>query len=138
MRESMENLPMGNPVEAEEIEYASPIELVSSYIDSYYSLDPDSREARERELAARGLPLPRMPSDPPVHTPRRVTEAIDKETFLDYVLLIYTGTALFYSWIFMAIRFAKRDFKTKHRLIQTAISLFYILSELILLDQVMG
>jgi hypothetical protein len=114
----------------------SRLELVSLYINGYYTLDADSRSRFEAAFRKRKLPLPSMPENPP---PQRGAEApkagsIDRGTFISYLLLIYTGTAVFYSWIFLAIRLAKMDFHGRHKLIQSGIALLYVVVEILVCD----
>jgi hypothetical protein len=115
----------------------SRLELISLYINRFYSLDADRKSSFEEAFKKRKLPLPRMPSSPPA--PRR-PRAIDRKCFLSYLLLIYTGTAVFYSWFYLAQRLAKMDYRenTKHKLIQSGIALFYVIAELLLLDSIFG
>lgn len=114
----------------------SRLELISLYINGYYELDADLRSKFEAAFKKRKLPLPVMPEHAP--SPGRVAvgkpTAIDRGTFLSYILLIYSGTAVFYSWIFLAERLIKLDFRenTKHKLIQSGIALSYLLAELLL------
>jgi hypothetical protein len=125
----------------------SRLELVSLYINGYYQLDSSLRSRFEAAFRKRKLPVPDMPSEEPV--PRSVPEnrraiasggarraTIDRDTFLSYILLIYTGTAVFYSWIYLALRLLKMDFRenAKHKLIQSGIALFYVIAEILLYD----
>jgi hypothetical protein len=116
----------------------SRLELISLYINRYYSLDADSRSRFEAAFRKRKLPLPAMPDNPPPHGRGSAGKpgSIDRGTFISYVLLIYSGTAIFYSWIYLAIRLAKMDFNlnAKHKLIQTGIALFYVVAEILLYD----
>jgi hypothetical protein len=111
----------------------SRLELISLYIDRYYSLDAELRSRFEDEFKKRKLPLPKMPQAPPA--PRR-RSTIDRGCLLSYILLIYTGTAIFYSWIYLVLRLLKMDFKEnmKHKLIQSAIALFYVVAEVLLFE----
>jgi hypothetical protein len=111
----------------------SRLELISLYIDRYYSLDADLRSKFEAAFKKRKLPLPLMPSAP-TPAPAKRDASIDRGCFLSYILLIYSGTAIFYSWIYLAIRLFKMDFgeNTKHKLIQSAIALGYIAAEILL------
>jgi hypothetical protein len=114
----------------------SRLELISLYINGYYKLDADLRSKFEAAFKKRKLPLPRMPEHAPSPAPAAVGKptTIDRSTFLSYILLIYSGTAVFYSWIFLAERLAKLDFRenTKHKLIQSGIALSYLIAELLL------
>lgn len=75
----------------------SRLELVSLYINRYYKLDADLRSKFEAEFRKRKLPLPRMPGKPsPERTEAGEKCAMDRRTFLSYVLLIYSGTAFVY------------------------------------------
>lgn len=116
----------------------SRIELISLYIDGYYALDAARKAKFEAAFAKRKLPLPRMPRfpPPPILAPGRAATDIDRGCFLSYVLLIYSGTAIFYSWIYLAERLLKMDFDKgpKHKLIQSAIALFYVIVEILLVE----
>jgi hypothetical protein len=121
----------------------SRIELVSSYVNGYGELGEQRRAEIAAELARRGLPLPDMsrrgtPAGPPR---RRIpAEGIDKQTLLSYILLIYTGTAIFYSWYYLAERLIRRDFKlrAKHKIIQTGMSLLYAAADILILSLFAG
>jgi hypothetical protein len=113
----------------------SRLELVSLYINRYYKLDTDLRSKFEAEFRKRKLPLPRMPIEPPPARARGSGKwAMDRRTFLSYILLIYSGTAFVYSWIYLAERLVKMDFgeNTRHKLLQSAIALFYVVVEILL------
>ncbi len=115
----------------------SRLELISLYINGYGSLDADQRSQFEIEFHRRGLPLPRMSplrAAAPRPAPRRGD--IDRSTLFSYILLIYTGTAVFYSWFYLAARLLKMDFRRnlKHKLIQSAISLFYVIIDILLVQ----
>jgi hypothetical protein len=116
----------------------SRLELVSLYINGYYTLDADLRSKFEAAFRKRKLPLPRMPERAPAGDRPRgpVPAPIDRSAFLSYILLIYTGTAVFYSWIYLAERLVKMDFRegARHKLIQSAIALFYVVGEILLYD----
>jgi hypothetical protein len=116
----------------------SRLELISLYINGYYTLGADLRSKFEAAFRKRKLPLPRMPENAPSLDPpdARKPATIDRSTFLSYILLIYSGTAIFYSWIFLAERLVKMDFRenTKHKLIQSGIALFYVVVEILLYD----
>jgi hypothetical protein len=114
----------------------SRLELISLYINDYCSLDADSRSRFEAAFRKRKLPLPIIPAKPPQEARGRagVASSIDRSTFISYMLLIYTGTAVFYSWFYLAARLAKMDFGSKHKLILSGISLAYIIGELLLFD----
>jgi hypothetical protein len=114
----------------------SRLELISLYINDYYSLDADARSRFEAAFRKRKLPLPAIPANPPRDARGRAGKAssIDRNTFISYMLLIYTGTAIFYSWFYLAARLAKMDFGSKHKLILSAISLAYIVGEIFLFD----
>jgi hypothetical protein len=111
-------------------------ELISLYVNEYYKLDAGLRSRFEAAFKRRNLPLPLMPVEEPPEEPRaapsRVT--IDRPTFLSYLLLIYTGTAIFYSWFYLAERIIKMDFRynTKNKLIQSGIALVYVVGEILL------
>lgn len=116
----------------------SRLELISLYINGYYSLDAVSRSKFEAAFRKRKLPLPAMPEKltPPGREGAAKASTIDRSTFISYMLLIYSGTAVFYSWIYLALRLAKMDFgvNTKHKLIQSGIALFYVVAEILLYD----
>jgi hypothetical protein len=123
------------PCDPEEL---SRIELISLYIDGYYTFDAARKAKFEAAFAKRKLPLPRMPPfpPPPIPAPGRAASGIDRGCFISYVLLIYSGTAIFYSWIYLAERLLKMDFDkgAKHKLIQSAIALFYVVVEILLVE----
>ena len=112
----------------------SRLELVSLYINSYYTLDAERRSQFEAAFRQRKLPLPRMPSKPRPTMERPVP--MDRATFISYILLIYSGTAIFYSWIFLAERLLKMDFleSPKHKLIQSCIALLYVAVEILVYE----
>lgn len=116
----------------------SRLELISLYINDYYALDANSRSQFEAAFRKRKLPLPRMPERSPqassVAAPKPMR--IDRGTFISYILLIYSGTAVVYSWIYLIERFVKMDFRenARHKLIQSGIALFYITAEILLFD----
>jgi hypothetical protein len=68
--------------------------------------------------------------------PRTAGGTIDRQTLLSYILLIYTGTALFYSWYYLVERLIRRDFRacTKHKIIQTGLSVLYVAADILLLS----
>ncbi len=111
----------------------SRLELVSLYINGYYTLEADQRSRFEAAFRKRKLPLPCMPAR--AQLPRRHGE-IDRKCFLSYALLLYTGTAIFYSWIYLAERLVKLDFavNARHKLIQSGIALFYVIAEILLYE----
>jgi hypothetical protein len=127
----METIPNGGDPDG-----LSRLELISRYIDGYYELDAGRRSKFEAAFRKRKLPLPRMPARD--RRPDRAGKpgAIDRGTFLSYILLIYSGTAIFYSWIYLAERLAKMDFRedTKNKLIQSGIALFYVIAEILLFE----
>jgi hypothetical protein len=112
----------------------SRLELISLYINDYYTLDAERRAAFEAAFRKRKLPLPRIPEARP--TVRKRAAPMDRNCFLSYILLIYTGTAIFYSWFFLLQRIVKLDFtkKDRHKFIQTGIALFYVIAEILLFD----
>jgi hypothetical protein len=121
----------------------SRIELVSSYVNGYAELGEEGRADLEAELARRGLPVPDMSrrgikARPGL--PRAPAGGIDRETLLSYILLIYTGTAIFYSWYYLAERLIRRDFslRAKHKIIQTGISLLYAAADILILSLLAG
>ncbi len=120
----------------------SRIELVSEYLNGYSGLGDERKAALEAALRNRGLPLPRVRDEPrsvPGIEPK-AKPVIDRKTFLSYILLIYTGTAIFYCWYYLAERLIRRDFRgaTKHKLAQTGISLFYATAEILILSLFSG
>jgi hypothetical protein len=119
------------PVERGDIRKLSKFELVSIYINLSFKMDAPLRESYEDELRGRKLEIPREVCAEGKSPARK--EAIDKETFLSYILLIYTITGVFYSWIYIIERIIKRDFykNTKHKLIMSLISFIYIFLEVI-------
>jgi hypothetical protein len=115
----------------------SRLELVSLYINEFNKLDPELKAKFEAAFRKRKLPLPDMAGAPPAQrVPPGKRSSIDKGTFFSYILLIYSGTAVFYSWIYLAQRLVKMDFgeNTKHKLVQTAIALAYVVGEILLYD----
>ena len=108
-------------------------ELISLYIEGYYQLDAEGRSRFEAEFRKRKLPLPRMPEALPAPAAPRPT-GIDAKCFLSYLLLISSGTAVFYSWFYLAMRLVKLDFRenARHKLIQSGIALLYIVAEILL------
>lgn len=122
-------------------ENLSRLELVSLFVNGYYDLGPEARFRFEAEFKKRGLPLPHMPPRLPAPAvPAKKTSTIDRSCFTSYMLLIYTGTAIFYAWIFLAARLIKLDFgaNPRHKLIQTAIALFYVVAELLAINYFAG
>ena len=123
----------------------SRLELISLYINGYYQLDADRRSRFEAEFIRRRLPIPDMPPSPapparPCQNRRRASRPMSRGCFLSYILLIYSGTAFFYSWAYLAARLVKMDFavETRHKLVQTAIALLYVVGELLLYDYFFG
>jgi hypothetical protein len=116
----------------------SRLELISLYIDEYYKLDAGLKSKFEAAFKKRKLPLPRMPEHDPSFDRRggRKPTTMDRSTFLSYILLFYSGTAVFYSWIFLAERLVKMDFRenAKHKLIQSGIALIYVAAEILLFE----
>lgn len=118
----------------------SRLELISLYINEYYTLDADRRSRFEAAFRKRKLPLPRMPAAPlptsAAPSSKRRGSRMDRSCFLAYILLIYSGTAIFYSWIYLAERLLKMDFQenAKHKLIQSGIALAYIVVEILLFE----
>ena len=101
-------------------------ELVSVYINRGHGDDLAYKAELEGELASRKLPVPEQM--PHIDAPRPpATAAMTRATFLEYVLLIYIVTGLFYSWLYLPVRLVKGDFSVdrKHKLIQTAVALAY-------------
>jgi hypothetical protein len=121
-----DNRSMGDP------DALSSLELISRYINGYYSLDAERRSSFEAAFRKRNLPLPRMPAVPP---PQSRKPAIDRKCFISYLLLIYSGTAIFYSWVYLANRLVKMDFREnpKHKIIQSGVALLYVVAEILLI-----
>jgi hypothetical protein len=115
----------------------SRLEFISLYINGYYELDAEARSRFEAEFRKRKLPLPSIPETAPAVAR---AASIDRKCFTSYVLLIYTGTAIFYSWIYLALRLVKMDFRdnTRHKLIQSAMALFYVIAEILAYDYFIG
>jgi hypothetical protein len=126
---------MDTPVFLGDPDALSRPELISLYINSYYKLDAGLKSRFEAAFRKRRLPLPSMPPTHPPEAPRK-RNLIDRSTFISYILLIYSGTAVFYSWIYLAARIAKMDFAVnpRHKLIQSAIALAYVIGEILLYD----
>jgi hypothetical protein len=113
----------------------SRLELVSFYINGYYKLDAGLRSRFEAAFRKRKIPLPSMPAQAPPERAVSGKWAMDRRTFLSYVLLIYSGTAFFYSWIYLAQRLVRMDFaENRHKLLQSAIALVYVVGEILLYD----
>lgn len=123
---------MGDP------ETLSRLELISLYINEYDALDAEGRARFEAAFRKRRLPMPRMSAIRPATRP--CIQSIDRNCFISYLFLIYSGTAIFYSWIYLATRLAKMDFgvNTKHKLIQSGIALLYVIAELIIIGRLSG
>lgn len=129
---------MKAPQAARDPDSLSRIELISSYVNCYPSLDEEGKARLEASFRRRGLPLPDMSERPRAIRPARPRNAggtIDKETLLSYILLIYTGTALFYSWYYLVERLVRRDLRacTKHKIIQTGLSALYVAADILIL-----
>jgi hypothetical protein len=134
---------MKAPEASEDPDSLSRIELVSSYVNRYGSLDEEGKARLEAAIRKRGLPVPDMSDRPrPAAAHRRGIPkvTIDRETFLSYILLIYTGTAIFYSWYFLAERLIRRDYRVcaKHKIIQTGISVLYVAADILILSLLAG
>jgi hypothetical protein len=129
---------MGNVAMRGDPDGLSRLELISLYINGYYELDADARSRFEIAFKKRELPLPRMPARPAPPGPARSRKpsTIDRGCFLSYIFLLYSGTAIFYSWIYLAERLVKMDFRenAKHKLIQSGIALFYVVAEILLFE----
>jgi hypothetical protein len=117
--------------QTESLRFVSSYELISRYINDYYEIDETTRRAMARELSARHLPLPKI-GGPPALRVKQVSQ-MDKETFLSYLLLIYTLTGLFYAWGYLPARLIKKDYRKdkKDKVIQTGIALLYQLAEIV-------
>lgn len=118
-------------IEAESVHLFSSYELISRYINDYYSIDEASRRAMAAEFSARGLPLPKIgPAPLPA---LRAKRPMDRRTFLSYLLLIYTLSGIFYAWCYIPARLIKKDYRDdmKDSLIQGGIALFYQLAEIL-------
>jgi len=116
----------------EGLDSLSRFELVSEYVEKYYSLEPPRRTSLERELKRRGLPLPSMPPGPPPRpAPRPPDDRISIGCFLDYLILFFLPAGALYAWIFLLERIVKRDSarEARHRTIQIFVSLLYVIGE---------
>jgi hypothetical protein len=108
----------------------SSYEIISIYMNHGYDGSPEAREALEAELRRRKLPVPEE-TMPRAHTPRAAAPgknaAMSQETFLAYLLLIYTVSGLFYAWLYLPMRLIRGDFgrDRRHKLIQTGIAFAY-------------
>lgn len=105
-------------------------ELVSVYVNRGHGEDLAYKAELEGELASRGLPLPEQM--PPVEAPRPpAVAAMTRATFLEYILLTYIVTGLFYAWLYLPLRLVKGDFSVdrKHKIIQTGVALAYQAAE---------
>ncbi|MDA8425409.1 MAG: hypothetical protein M0Z80_04670 [Treponema sp.] len=123
---------MDGPSGDEGLSSLSRFELVSEYVEKYYSLEPPRRASLERELERRGIPLPSMPPDPPPGpAPPARGDRISIGCFLDYLLLFFIPAGALYAWIFLFERIVRRDSarEARHRLIQIFISLLYAIGE---------
>lgn len=142
----------------EKIRYMSSYELISLYINDHDRLEPAALHAIEAEFHRRKLPLPRLPSQPEAQAistssagaaPVQLQTAplgadpalpakgrpaaskrtaMDRRTFISYLLLIFSGTAVVYAWFFIPLRLAKRDYLADRRnfRIQAGVSVFYM------------
>lgn len=110
----------------------SSYELVSIYINRSYGDKLEALPLLEAELRKRRLPVPEPMPLPPPEPAAGKSSAMSRETFLSYLLLIYTLTGLFYSWLYLPMRLIRGDFDKdrKHRLVQTAIALLYQAAEI--------
>lgn len=117
------------PLSRESVSILSRWELVSIYINGGYGEDARMREELERQFVARGLPIPR-PYERGQAKPAAVPP-MSRETFLSYLLLIYTVTGLFYAWLYLPLRLIRGDFQKdrKNHLIQTGICVVYQAAE---------
>lgn len=105
-------------------------ELVSVYVNRGHGEDLAYKAELEAELVARGLPVPEQM--PPLEAQRpAATAAMTRATFLEYILLTYIVTGLFYAWLYLPLRLVKGDFSVdrKHKLIQTGVALAYQAAE---------
>jgi len=106
-------------------------ELVSVYVNRGHGDDLAYKAELETELETRGLPVPeQMPSIEPQKPASSGT--MTRSTFLEYILLTYIVTGLFYAWLYLPLRLIKGDFSVdrKHKLIQTGVALAYQAAEI--------
>jgi hypothetical protein len=105
-------------------------ELVSVYVNRGHGEDLEYKAELEAEFGARGLPVPEQM--PPIG-PKKPAAATSmaRTTFLEYVLLTYIVTGLFYSWLYLPLHVVKGDFSVdrKHKLIQTGLAFAYQAAE---------
>ena len=111
---------------SEDLSLVSSWELASTWINGDPGSNPGLKASLEAEFGARGLPLPVL-GPQPQGPARSGKPPMSREAFLDYLLLIYTVTGIFYAWLFLPIRLIRGDFDKdrKHHLIQLAIALGY-------------
>jgi hypothetical protein len=124
------------PVIREKISQLTKLELFSIYINHSYEMAGSLKEAYENEMSARKIDLPKS-----VYTEKDIPKKkarIDRETFISYVLLIYTITGLIYSWVYLIERVIRRDFakNTKHKIIQSIISFIYLILEVLAIEMI--
>ena len=104
-------------------------ELVSVYMNRGHGEDLDYKAKLEAELKARSLPVPEQMQ--PVEAQKPAAAPMARATFVEYVLLTYIVTGLFYAWLYLPLRLVKGDFSVdrKHKLIQTGVALAYQAAE---------
>jgi hypothetical protein len=122
----------------------SSFELVSVYINEYRELNDDERHEYEHEITARRLPLP-TPSmgEPWIDQNENQSIAakkkppIDRETFVSFMFLLYILTGMFYAWYYLTRRIILGDVMkgTRLKIILTLISIVYIVTEILLVNQ---
>lgn len=102
-------------------------ELVSAWVNQGPGLDQAEERGLAAEFATRGLALPAGGKPVPPGPAKATKPPMSRETFLDYLFLIYTVTGIFYAWLYLPLRLIKGDFgrDRKHHFIQLAISLAY-------------
>lgn len=121
---------MADETERSEFAKMSDWELVSVYINRGHGDDLAYKAELEGELASRKLPVPEQMLQRETPKPP-ATAAMTRATFLEYVLLTYVVTGLFYAWLYLPLRLVKGDFSVdrKHKLIQTGVALAYQAAE---------
>jgi hypothetical protein len=120
------------PEIGESLETLSSYELISLYINRGWEGKPGLKEGLEAEFAARRLPLPEpFPPAPPPPPPG--PKPMSRDTFVSWLLLIYTVSGLVYAWLYLPMRLIRGDFDKdkKQRLAQAGVALAYQVLEVV-------
>jgi hypothetical protein len=111
----------------ESLNLLSDWELISIYINNECD-EVDLKAAVEAALRARRLPVPQpLPRRPPPLPHAPAPGSMTRQTFIEYLLLIYSLTGVLYCWFFIPLHLILGDFKVdrRHKLIQSAMALGY-------------